>query len=88
MHCRLPYEAPSNRPMFQALFRYASQLGRRGVHRTAVEAKPYNFLYADVRRQKYYSSFTDELHVRRPADDEKNTASSTPTPTSAPTSAS
>ena len=37
MHCRLPYEAPSNRPMFQALFRYASLLGRRGVHRTAVE---------------------------------------------------
>ena len=60
----------------------------RSLHRTAVEAKPYNFLYADVRRQKYYSGFTDELHVRRPADDEKNTASSTPTPTSAPTSAS
>ena len=35
--CRLPYSVVENRPLYVALFRYAGLLGRRGVHRTAVE---------------------------------------------------
>lgn len=35
--CRLPYVVDENRPLHVALFRYAGLLGRRGVHRTAVE---------------------------------------------------
>jgi hypothetical protein len=54
----------------------------RSLHRRAVAAKPYNFLYVDVRRQKYYSGFTDELVVRR---GEKNDSTVQP-PTSTPTS--